>query len=93
MKKKAVPGRPPKLDSKARERLERIFLRGAKKARFDMDLWTCPRVAEIVQKRFAVDYHVDHVCRLLQGLGWSPKKYHRPAIERDEDAIEGSVKH
>ena len=93
LKKKAVPGRPSKLDSKARERLEHIFLLGAKKARFDTDLWTCPRVAEIVRKRFAADYHVDHVCRLLQGLGWSPQKSHRPAIERDEDAIEGRVQH
>ena len=93
LKKKAVPGRPLKLDGKARERLERVLLRGAKKAGFETDLWTCPRIAEVIEERFGVDYHVDHVCRLLHGLGWSPQKPQRRAIERDEDAIEGWVKH
>ena len=92
LKKRAVPGRPPKLDTKARERLERILLRGAKKAGFSTDLWTCPRVAEVIEERFGVDYHVDHVCRVLHRLGWSPQKPQRRAIERDEEAIEGWVK-
>ena len=92
LKKRPVPGRPPKLDKKARERLERVLLRGAKKAGFATDLWTCPRVAEVIKRRFAVAYHVDHVCRLLHGLGWSPQKPQRRAVERDEEAIEGWVK-
>ena len=92
LKKKVVPGRPPKLDAKDQERLERLLLRGAKKSGFRTDLWTCPRVAEVIRKRFAVHYHVDHVCRLLHGLGWSPQKPQRRAIERDEEAIEGWVK-
>ena len=93
LRKKAVPGRPPKLDTRARERLERILLRGAKKAGFSTDLWTCPRVAELIEERFGVAYHVDHVCRLLHRLGWSPQKPQRRAIERDEEVIEGWVKH
>jgi transposase len=92
LKKKPVPGRPLKLGKKGRERLERILLRGAKKAGFATDLWTCPRVAEVITRRFAVEYHVDHVCRLLHALGWSPQKPQRRAVERDEEAIEGWVK-
>ncbi len=47
----------------------------------------CPRVAELVQRRFGVDYHVDHVGRLLHELGWSPQLPTRHAVERDEAAI------
>lgn len=92
LKKRPVPGRPIKLDAKSRDRLERVLLKGARKAGFPTDLWTCPRVAEVIKDRFDVDYHVDHVGRLLHDMGWSPQKPQRKAIERDEEAIEGWVK-
>lgn len=92
LKKKPVPGRPAKLDRKARTRLERILLKGAKAAGYATDLWTCPRVANVIKRRFGVVYHVDHVCRLLHALGWSPQKPQRRAVERDEVVIEGWVR-
>lgn len=82
-----APGRPSALDDKARARLERILLKGAKAAGFPTDLWTCPRVAEVIAERFGVEYHVDHIGRLLRGMGWSPQKPTRRAVERDEEAI------
>jgi transposase len=45
-------------------------------------------VAELVQRRFGVEYHVDHVGRLLHDLGWSPQLPARHAVERDEAAIQ-----
>jgi transposase len=44
-------------------------------------------VAELIRQRLGVDYHVDHVGRLLHELGWSPQKPVRRAVERDERAI------
>jgi transposase len=64
------------------------LLKGAQAAGFDTDLWTCPRVAELVQRRFGVEYHVDHVGRLLHDLGWSPQLPTRHSVERDEAAIQ-----
>jgi len=93
LRKKPVPGRPVKLGAKERKRLESILLAGAQKAGFATDLWTCPRVAQVVHERFGVDYHVDHVSRLLHGMGWTPQKPQRRAIERDEEAIQGWIKH
>ncbi len=83
-----APGRPPALGAKDKKRLEKILLKGAKAAGFETDLWTCPRVAEVIWDRFEVDYHVDHVGRLLHGLGFRPQKPARRAIERDEDEIQ-----
>ena len=59
-------------------------------AEFATDVWTCPRV--VIARRFGVQYHVDHLSRLLRALGWSPQKPQRQAIERDEQAIRGWIK-
>jgi transposase len=73
-------------------RLERELLHGAQAAGFATDLWTCPRVARLIEQRFRVHYHVDHVGRLLHALGWSPQKPTRRAIERDEEGIRRWIK-
>ena len=85
-------GRPPKLAAPQTRRLERELLRGAQAAGFDTDLWTCPRVARLIEQRFRVHYHVDHIGRLLHSLGWSPQKPARRAIERDEEGIRQWIK-
>jgi transposase len=84
---RAVPGRPPKLTSRHKRRLEALLLKGPLATGFHTDLWTCPRVAELIRQRFGVNYHVDHVGRLLHDLGWSPQKPTRRAFERDEKEI------
>jgi transposase len=89
----AASGRPPKLGPAQTRQLERELLRGAQAAGFATDLWTCPRVEWLIEQRFGVRYHVDHVCRLLHNLGWSPQKPARRALERDEDRIQRWVKH
>lgn len=85
-------GRPPKLPAPLTRRLERELLRGARAAGFATDLWTCPRVARLIEHRFRVHYHVDHIGRLLHALGWSPQKPARRAVERDEEGIRQWIK-
>ena len=89
---KPLPGRPPRLGRQEKKRLEAILLRGAARAGFMTDLWTCPRVVHVIEKSFGVHYHVDHIGRILHSLGWSPQKPQRRAIERDEAAIQTWVK-
>jgi transposase len=62
-------------------------LKGAQAAGLPTDLWTCPRVSWLIKRDFGVHYHPAHVSRLLHGLGFSPQKPPRRAIERDEDRI------
>ena len=85
---KPHPGRPAKLDDQQRGRLRQILIDGPQAAGFDTDLWTCRRVAEVVQRTFGVEYHPDHLGRILHDLGFSPQKPQRRASERDEAAIE-----
>lgn len=87
-----APGRPPKLDARARSHLEHALLRGARACGYTTDLWTCPRVTALIRRQFGIRYHVDHIGRLLHSLGWSPQKPERRACERDEEAIQRWVK-
>jgi transposase len=87
-----APGRPSKLDPEHRRRLEALLLEGAQAAGFHTELWTCPRVAELIERRFGVRYHVDHIGRLLHDLDWTPQKPTRKALEHDERAIRRWVK-
>ena len=89
---KPAPGRPAKLSHQDRGRLEKLLLKGAAAAGFATDLWTCPRIADAIEHRFGVHYHVDHIGRLMRALGWSPQKPARRAVERDEQAIANWVK-
>lgn len=90
----AVPasGRPLKLNSGQRQRLEKHLLKGALAAGFPTDLWTCPSVSEHIEHTFGVRYHVDHVCRLLHAMNWSRQNPARKSVERDEEGIGQWVK-
>lgn len=87
-----VPGRPCKLSARQRAQLETMLVRGAAANGFESDLWTCPRVAQVITRRFGIRYHVDHIGRLLRSLGWTPQRPARRAMERDEDGIQHWVK-
>jgi transposase len=50
-------------------------------------VWTCARVARVIEEEFGVRYHKDHVSRLLRELQWTPQVPIRRAIQRDEEAI------
>jgi len=64
-----------------------IIVAGPLASGFATDLWTCPRIAEVVRREFGVSYHPDHLGRILHLLGFSPQKPQRRARERDEVAI------
>jgi transposase len=85
---KRHPGPKSKLSMPQKHRLREILLRGPLAAGFHTDLWTCARVAEVVEREFGVAYHPDHLGRILHDLGFSPQKPQRRARERDEAAIE-----
>src|SRR5436309_7564538 len=50
--------------------------------------WTLARIAELVRRRFGVDYTLAGLDLLLHRIGWSVQVPARQAAERDEAAIE-----
>ena len=88
LKAKPHPGAKPRLNSAKKKQLVRILLRGPQDAGYSTDLWTCPRVAQVIERKLGVKYHPAHVWKLLHGLGWTCQKPEHRARERDEAAIE-----
>ena len=54
---------------------------------FRGQVWTCARIAQVIEEEFGVRYHKDHVSRLLKQLQWTAQMPIRRAIQRDEPAI------
>jgi transposase len=84
---KRHPGPKPKLLTYQRELLRKRLLKGPKAHGFSTDLWTCPRIADVIERHYGVHYHVDHIPKLMASLGWSCQKPEKRAIERDEERI------
>jgi transposase len=82
------PGPRPKLSPKECERLLKYLQQGPRKHGWSTELWTLPRIAELVERKFAVNYDQSGVWRLLVRLGWSCQKPERRARERDQPAID-----
>jgi len=50
-------------------------------------VWTQARVAALIQKKFGVSYHFNHVGKILKELGWSYQKPALRATQRNEEAV------
>ena len=77
----------PRLSDKERKQLERILLKGPRKRGYRTELWTLPRIAEVIQPRFGVAYDPSSVWHILRKMDWSCQKPERRARERDEERI------
>jgi transposase len=70
-----------------RERLEELLVRGPEALGYETPLWTCGRVAHLVEQEFGVAYHPGHVWKMLRVLGWSCQRPEGRARERSESAV------
>ena len=65
----------------------RLLKEGALAAGFSTELWTAPRIAQLIETKFAVKLVPTSVWRLLGRLGWSVQRPTGQARERDERAV------
>lgn len=82
------PGAPAKLSAEQRRLIPDFLWHGPEAYGFRGELWTCPRVAQVLAEEFGVSYSRSQVARILKALGWTPQVPITRAIQRDEDAIE-----
>ena len=87
LKKAGRAGRRPQLAERDRRRLHRLLLKGPERLGYETPLWTCPRVAHLIEREFGVRYHPGHVWKLLVALGWSPQRPSGRARERNQEQI------
>ena len=68
-----TPGRPPRLSNAEKRQLVKLLTRGALRAAYRTDLWTLPRVTELIHQQFGVRYHPAHVWKVRPSpCQWNP---------------------
>jgi transposase len=87
LKKAGRGGRPPKLTADQLLDLEAELVRGPRAWGYTTELWTTQRVADLIQRRFGVRYHRDHVGRVLGQMEWRCQRPAGRAKERNEARI------
>ena len=85
---KPHPGPTPRLTSDQLRAPEGLLKEGAKAHGWRTQLWTADRVADLIERRFSVHLHPEHVRKVLKRrLKWTSQEPQRKAKERDEIAI------
>jgi transposase len=87
LRARPVPGHPTKLAPDQRRSIPEFLWHGPEAYGFRGQVWTCARVARVIEWEFGVRYHKDHVGRLLKDLRWTPQQPIRRATQRDDEAI------
>lgn len=87
LRKAGRVGRKPRLNPQQLAQLEKFLVAGPERLGYETSLWTCPRVAHLIEQEFGVRYHEGHVWKVLIRLGWSPQRPAGRARERDEKQI------
>ncbi len=88
LRKAGRSGRKPRLDAAQCQRLEERLRLGPERLGYETPLWTCPRVADLIEREFGIRYHAGHVWKVLVNLGWSPQRPTGKARERNEETIQ-----
>jgi transposase len=55
---------------------------------FGTDLWTARRVANLIHRRFGVQYHPDYLRAWLRQRGYSPQKPRRRAKQKKQPVVD-----
>src|ERR1043165_5847515 len=83
LKSRPHQGAVPKLMKTELEALPELLSIGSESYGFRGDVWTCERVAHVIEWEFGVSYHKSHVSRLLKELDWTPQKPATRATQRN----------
>ena len=87
LRAKAHPGKKPKLAAKQIKKLRSMVVKGATANGFANELWTGPRVAQLIRDKFQVHYHKNYLPAFLRKMGLSCQKPERQARQRDSAAV------
>jgi transposase len=84
---RAVPGRPAKL-TPTQEKIVRRWLEDNPTAHgFATELWTAPRLAQLIAQEWDVHFHPDYLSTWLRQRGYTPQKPCPKPREGNDEAI------
>jgi transposase len=88
LRARPAPGRSPRLTPEQLRSIPELLWHGPEAYDFRGQVWTCARIAKVIEWEFGARYHKDHVSRLLKALHWTPQVPIERAIQRDDQAIQ-----
>jgi transposase len=81
------PGRTPFLTAEQEADVMTWLTQKPTSFGFATDLWTARRVAELIRRKFGVEYHPNYLREWLTKHGHSPQKPGKRARERNPEAV------
>src|SRR5438132_6467534 len=84
LRARSSPGHPPKLAAAQKRLIPEFLWHGAEAYGFAGEVWTCARIARVIEEEFVIHYHKGHVSRLLRELRWTPQMPLRRARPRHQ---------
>ena len=88
LRAKPPPGRPRKLTAQQERTVLTWFLKNPRSFGFATELWTARRVAEVVRRKWQVEFNPRYLNAWLADRDITPQKPQRVAREADPAAIE-----
>lgn len=89
LRAKPAPGRPRRMSDRQLWHLRLLLRQGAVAHGWSNQWWTAGRVAILIERRFGIRYHPEHVRKLLrQRLHWTSQKPQKHARERNDEEVE-----
>jgi transposase len=85
---KPRPGRPTHLTPTQADSVLGWFRHSPATFGFPTELWTAPRVAQLIQERFGVHFNRRYLSAWLTHRGITPQKPEKQARERDQARID-----
>jgi transposase len=80
-------GRPPKLTATQEKIVRRWLSDNPSVHGFETELWTAPRLGQLIQEEFGVRFHPRYLSSWLRDHGFTPQRPQRVPRERDPRVI------
>jgi transposase len=82
-----VSKKPALLSPAQKSELIALLSQGPENFGYVGHVWTQARVGELIERKFGVSYHLNHVGKILKKCGWTYQKPVSRASQRNDEAI------
>lgn len=83
-----IAKKPCKLSDKQKNELRDLLNQGPEHFEYAGNVWTLPRIRELILLKFGIKYCLASVSVILRKIGWTCQKPVVRAVQRDEQARE-----
>lgn len=87
LKAKPIRGRPPRLSAVQEREVLRWFRRSPREFGFPTELWSAPRVADLIHRKFRTKFHPHYINQWLAERRITSQKPERQARERNDREV------